>query len=423
MQISNSMSTTYKVILDQRRPNSKGKYPLKIRILQSGDYRDFSTKISVAKECWNEENQRVAESHEDSNNINTILERHKARVRRMLQLRELEEQPDPKPDEIVSALKRQGEEVNAPQKHSIIRYGHELAKKLELTGNIGNSIVYETATNRLRAYVKTEEFSFSELTYNILDDWNTAMLSEGLKVNAVANYMRTIRAIFNKAIKAGLANLADYPFSRFTIKGEKTKSRSLTREEMQQIASVIPNKPYLIPYQRLFLLSFCLIGINFVDLLTIHTEDVVEGRVVFRRKKTHKVYSIKLHSKAQELIAQLSSRSSKGYLLPFIPIALPPVALKKQLQLMEHRVNDGLKKIADQCGIKKQISAYYARYAWANIAKKSCGYSKDMIAEALGHEYGNKVTGIYLDEYETEVIDSMNEKVITTVFGNGKRVA
>jgi hypothetical protein len=39
------------------------------------------------------------------------------------------------------------------------------------------------------------------------------------------------------------------------------------------------------------------------------------------------------------------------------------------------------------------------------------GYSKDIIAESLGHEYGNKVTGIYLDFYENEVIDEVNERV------------
>ena len=46
----------------------------------------------------------------------------------------------------------------------------------------------------------------------------------------------------------------------------------------------------------------------------------------------------------------------------------------------------------------------------ANVAR-SLGYPKDQIAEALGHEYGNKVTGIYLDNYGSEVIDGMNAKV------------
>ncbi len=39
------------------------------------------------------------------------------------------------------------------------------------------------------------------------------------------------------------------------------------------------------------------------------------------------------------------------------------------------------------------------------------GYPKDSIAEALGHEYGNRITGIYLDNYGNEIIDKMNAKV------------
>jgi hypothetical protein len=46
------------------------------------------------------------------------------------------------------------------------------------------------------------------------------------------------------------------------------------------------------------------------------------------------------------------------------------------------------------------------------------GYSKDLISEALGHEYGNKITGIYLDHYENTILDSMSEKVIAAVGRN-----
>jgi integrase/recombinase XerD len=38
-----------------------------------------------------------------------------------------------------------------------------------------------------------------------------------------------------------------------------------------------------------------------------------------------------------------------------------------------------------------------------------------MIAEALGHEYGNSVTGIYLEQFDLEIADSMNEKIIASV--------
>jgi integrase len=56
------------------------------------------------------------------------------------------------------------------------------------------------------------------------------------------------------------------------------------------------------------------------------------------------------------------------------------------------------------------------RYSFANISKQ-VGYSKDLIAEALGHEYGNSVTGIYLEQFDNDLIDEMNQKVIDEVSG------
>ena len=46
--------------------------------------------------------------------------------------------------------------------------------------------------------------------------------------------------------------------------------------------------------------------------------------------------------------------------------------------------------------------------------KKLC-YSKDLIAEALGHEYGNSVTGIYLEQFDMEVVDIINQNLISAI--------
>jgi len=46
---------------------------------------------------------------------------------------------------------------------------------------------------------------------------------------------------------------------------------------------------------------------------------------------------------------------------------------------------------------------------------KQLGYSKDLIAEALGHEYGNSVTGIYLEHFDNYIVDKMNQELINSV--------
>ena len=50
-----------------------------------------------------------------------------------------------------------------------------------------------------------------------------------------------------------------------------------------------------------------------------------------------------------------------------------------------------------------------------DLVHSKLGYSKDLIAEALGHEYGNSVTGIYLEQFDLKVVDNMNQALIEAV--------
>ena len=77
-------------------------------------------------------------------------------------------------------------------------------------------------------------------------------------------------------------------------------------------------------------------------------------------------------------------------------------------------INNTLKRIGKEAGFDEALSTYVFRYSYANIAKQ-LGFSKDLIAEALGHEYGNRVTGIYLEQFDLSYIDEMNSVIITHV--------
>ena len=90
---------------------------------------------------------------------------------------------------------------------------------------------------------------------------------------------------------------------------------------------------------------------------------------------------------------------------------------KNKTQQAIHICNNYLQKISKELNFTKKVSTYYARYSWANFARLK-GFSKDLIAEALGHEYGNRVTGIYLDSYGNEIIDEANKAVIQFVLRN-----
>lgn len=412
------MEATFKIVLDKRYQKKNLTYPLKMRVFQDRKYKTYSLNIDLRENDWDEQTQQVKTSNPNQRLYNVKIATLKAKVQKSIFLNE-DEETLLTPEQIINEVSRNKQKSVVQEKPDLLEYGRNHITKLQASGNIGNSIAYSCALSKLKYYVNKDKLTFEEINYKFLEDFNTSMLADGIKINSISLYFRTIRALFNKAIKDGTLEAKFYPFGSFKIKTEKTISRALTRPEMAKIASLkLPENSPVWHQRNLFLLSFCFIGINLADLVTLTRENLVDGRIIFRRKKTHKVYSIRVHGKAREILSHYFTslpENGKKFLLPFVEQKNNPIRLKKDIQQAIKTCNKYLIEVASLCKIDKPITTYYARYSWANIAK-SLGYSKDLIAEALGHEYGNKVTGIYLDHYDNATLDSMNEKVIKVVF-------
>lgn len=76
--------------------------------------------------------------------------------------------------------------------------------------------------------------------------------------------------------------------------------------------------------------------------------------------------------------------------------------------------NDHLYEVGKLIGLTQNLTTYVFRNTYANIAKQ-LGYSKDMIAEALGHSYGNNVTGIYLEMFDQDKLDKMHNEICKAI--------
>lgn len=389
-----------------------------MRVFQDRKYKTYSLNIDLRENDWDEQTQQVKTSNPNQRLYNVKIGTLKAKVQKSIFLNE-DEETLLTPEQIINEVSRNKQKILVQEKPDLFEYGKNHIAQLQVSGNIGNSIAYSCALSKLKSYVIKDKLTFEAITYKFLEDFNSSMLADGIKVNSISLYFRTIRALFNKAIKDGTLEAKFYPFGSFKIRTEKTINRALTRPEMAEIASLkLPENSPVWHQKNLFLLSFCFIGINLADLLTLTRENFVDGRIIFRRMKTHKVYSIRVHDSAREILSHYFTslpENDKEFVLPFLKQKNNPIQLKKDIQQAIKTCNKYLLNVSTLCKIDKPITSYYARYSWANIAK-SLGYSKDLIAEALGHEYGNKVTGIYLDHYDNATLDQMNEKVIKAVF-------
>lgn len=229
--------------------------------------------------------------------------------------------------------------------------------------------------------------------------------------NARNIHLRNIRAVFNNAIDYEITNA--YPFRRFKIRPEETRKRSLSVEELRRFINMEVEE-YQQFYKDMFLLSFCLIGCNAVDMYGL-SEITSDNRIEYTRAKTHRKYSIKVEPEALEII---NKYRGKANLLCIADrwsdhrnfVHQLNKALKNMGQL--ERVGRGGKKIRNPAF--PELSSYWCRHTWATIAYNECGISEDIIAQALGHASSHTTTSIYINR-NAKLVDNANRKVLDWV--------
>ena len=127
---------------------------------------------------------------------------------------------------------------------------------------------------------------------------------EGNTLNGLASYMRTIRAIYNRGIKAGIIEQDAYPFIHYQIKMTPTSKRALDISSIRKILNLkLKRCDPLFNYRNYFLISYMLYGMPFIDMAFLKIKDIADGRIKYQRKKTAKQYNIKLTEQVIELLS------------------------------------------------------------------------------------------------------------------------
>ena len=287
----------------------------------------------------------------------------------------------------------------------------EVAKRFTAMKKESTRLTYERTVKHIEAFIgKGQTNVLDEVNKSWLTAFDNYLAESNPSPNARALHFRNLRAIFNYALDEVLT--ANYPFRRFKIKTVKTDKRSLSVEALRQVLDY-PVEDWQVMYRDMFKLSFLLMGINFADMLNLKRSDMREGRIVFNRHKTARLYSMKVEPEAMALIEKYAG---KDHLLSIMD------SRKDYLQYVR-QTNNALRKIGDcersGLGGKKthhaicpELSTYWARHTWATIAA-SLDIPKETIAAALGHG-GNTVTDIYID-FDRRKVDEANRKVLDYV--------
>lgn len=241
-----------------------------------------------------------------------------------------------------------------------------------------------------------------------------------LKLNTLSTYLRMLRALYNRALAAGMANYVPGLFARVYTGTRTDVKRALPPADMGHALTISPSlQQELRETQIWFALLFLLRGMPFADLARLRKCDFRNGVISYRRQKTGRQVSVQVTAEAAELLRQCADhRTNSPYLLNILwdESRHSPLGSRNEYQHYQRvlrNFNRKLKLLASALGLSGKLSSYTARHTWATTAfhtKVAVG----IISNALGHS-SVKVTETYLKPFENEVLDKTNKKIIAYV--------
>ena len=287
----------------------------------------------------------------------------------------------------------------------------QIAKKEQMQC-IGTKSNYTSAANRFMEFRNQEDLTFSQMTREMMEMYQAWLWNRGVGQNTVAFYLRTLRTLYNKAVEAGQAPPNDI-FAHVQTNNVRTAKRAINVKDIRKIENLdLPTGSSLDKARDLFLLSFYLRGMAFVDMAFLKKTDLRCGMVSYNRRKTHQNLNIEWIKPMQSIIDKYAEQTKDSpYMLPILTgkESSPYTAYRK----VEHNTNYNLKKIGEMIGLKIPLTTYVARHTWASVAL-NMNIPIATISEGMGHN-SYKTTQIYLQSLDVATINEANERIIRKI--------
>lgn len=397
-----------KVILYKSKTLADGSHPLMVRITKDRQRKYISTGLSLLLKYWDEAKDQPRRNCPNRTYVDATIDKWKAKFTDAAH--DLRQSDAP-----FTAVGVVSKAAKAVRKVSVLGFADELFERLTKENRMGTAstirdirralIRYEEGENR-----KPDKLLFTDLTPAYLDDFRSSLAERGLAETSMAVYFRTLRLVYNQAIKRGLVLDKYYPFREFKVSqfDLRTRKRAITKADVGLIAAVQPDTTRLRLARDLFLFSYYGAGINFVDMAYLRWSDLEGDRLCYERKKTGHLFNFKL-SEAARLILDyyrpLTSLSSDAYVFPILDLKRhqTPQQIDNRIHKIIGQVNPDLKELGKLAGVTSVLTTYVARHSFATALKRS-GVATSVISEAMGH-HTESITQTYLASFDSDLMD------------------
>lgn len=296
------------------------------------------------------------------------------------------------------------------QEYSLFNFMESIIIKLKQNGKVRTSETYTSALNSFKKFRKDEDIMLDCLNSEVMEAYEAWHQSRGVAPNTISFYTRILRAVYNRAVEEDIVENKN-PFRHVYTGVDKTIKRALPLPVIKKIKALDLSLTPALDYARdMFMMSFMLRGMSFIDMAFLRKTDLQNGYVTYRRRKTGQKLVIEWTNEMQ-LILDKYPENASDYLLPVI--RNPGTNERCTYHNMGYNINHSLKAVAKVVGVTIPLTLYVARHSWASIAK-SKGIPLSVISEGMGHE-NEATTQIYLASLDTSAVDKANSLILKSI--------
>lgn len=396
------MSASLKVVLYKSKTFTDGKHPvlLRVTINRKLKYYNIDNRFKCFEKQWNKKDGQFNKRFPNHDKANRQIFKSLSKASDIIA--DLNEN---KVGFSISDFHKRYESKR--DRIFLFEYFDHIIDRQESAGKSGNAEVYRTAKNAFYSFFNNNDsIEISDISTKDLNQFVEKCSGKGLKSSSINNYLRTLRALCNKAIDE--EGYEYYPFKNFDWSGLKsqTAKRAISKEDILKIinSSYTPDTEEFDTI-NMFAFMYLTYGLNFADLAKLKPENIKTfGEIElleYFRSKGGKFYQIPLNEKAKVILDYyIKKKFETGYIFPILNqhIHYTPQQIKTRIKTALKKFNGNLKDIATELGIKEKVTSYVSRHTFASVLAKQ-GENILTISEMLGHS-DLKTTQIYLKELD-----------------------
>jgi site-specific recombinase XerD len=396
-------------VLLRNKANKEGLFPVVLKIIKDRQVKVITLGISCLEKDWDKTNAKFKKSQSNYLQRNRALLKKREEALKIIDDFFLEG---------IDFTLNQFESKFRGRKSSkvtVSEFWQEKVNDFIKAGRIGNSQSYNDTYKSFFKFQKNKNLVFREITPALLDKYETYLRSNNNTDGGIGIKMRTIRALYNYAMKSDIVDEKYYPFKIFKISKFKGKGikKALTRNEMKLMEAIdIKKYPHLINSKNYLIFSYYMGGMNFIDMMKLKWENIQGDRIFYIRSKTKGRFTVKMLEPVKQIISYYKGQNRPtDYMFPILlKQNLTPTQIENRKHKTLRQFNKQLKEIAEIQGVEQNVTSYVIRHSFATNLKFA-GISTDVIGKSMGH-HDVSVTQAYLKEFKDDIIDDAMSKLL-----------